>query len=296
MKKIMFLFIIFSIISCNNNDDDIEIHTCPNQEIITNEPNIIKYSTTHEYYGESILKDYEVLNNKVQKQTDFQILDNGNTLIFRNESLYIYDTCDFLIKIDRYSNNHNGNYGFDQTIAEFEYDIKGQLVKIYFLGKLLNISGDDSPTFEYLNNTVSYKEKYNTNGQKWIQLKFNDHDFITDYIEYAEYFGSTIETRYKYIYDSKNRLIKIEMRDDDGKWIIYSQIAYSDLINPIGTIRNRMFGRKNNTLLNFIFNYGENILTSKPYNEVLFMPENINILETLNGVAIKFYNYEFLIE
>ena len=287
------LFLILTFLSCSENNSIDEFQTCPNIEVIANEPIIIEYSETIDWQVKPYKYFNVILSNKIQKTTYLEMDVDINDFIPKNEYLYIYNNCGFLEKIEEY-NIHNNNE-FIRNRKEYEYDNKGRLISLFENGNLINYSGDNLPTFEYMDNTVSYKQKYQTNGQKSIGLTFNNNGFITDYIEYAELFGSTRITRYKYAYDSKNKLINTQKLEENGNWIIGDTFTYSDIINPIGILQNRMFGRQNNTLLN-CFYFGPEFASRNHLDEFLYMTDSTEIIESQNGVAIRFYNYEFLIE
>jgi hypothetical protein len=295
MKKLNLLFLVLAVISCKDNNENDDIQICPIQEIINNEPNIIEYSQIIENPVKSYKFTFGILSNKIQKQIYFEKSNNTTNFVRINEDLYVYNVCNFLEKIERYSVNNN--YEFIENWRKYEYDKKGRLINLYENGNLINQSGGNSPTFEYNDNTVSFKKKYQTNGIKLITLTFSNESLLTDYIEYADYFGNgpTKVTKYKYIYDSEKKLIEIQLLDNNNEWINDDTYKYSKLINPIGILRNRMFGRQNNTLLN-CFYFGPKFGTNNPLTEFLYMPENSEITESYNDVATKFYNYEFTIE
>lgn len=287
------LFLIGFLLSCNENDGVDELQTCPDIDVIVNEPKIIDYSETFDYDAKSYRYFNEVHNNQIHKTTYFELEAGTRDFIPYKEYLYKYNTCGFLEKIEEY--NIGNSKEFIKNQKEYEYDNKGRLVNLFVNGNNINFSVDGLQTFEYLDNTVSYKQKYQANGQKRVVLTFNAGGFIIDYIEYAELFGSTRITRYKYEYDSGNKLINTQKLDENGNWIITDVFTYSSLINPVGILRNRMFGRQNNTLLNCYY-YGPEFATINYLDEFLYMSENTEIYDSHNGVATRFYNFDFSVE
>lgn len=293
MYRMILLFLIGFLLSCNDNDGIEERQTCPDIEVIINEPKIKDYSETFDSYATPFLYYYEIMDNQVQKQTYF-VADAGTlNFIPKKEYLYLYNTCGFLEKIEEYDIGNSKDFIKNQK--EYEYDHKGRLVNLFVNGNNINFSGDGLQTFEYLDNTVSYKQKYQANGQKRVVLTFDKDGFIIDYTEYAELFGSTRFTRYKYEYDTDKKLINAQKLEENGNWIVTDVFNYSALINPIGILRNRMFGRQNNTLLNCYY-YGPEFATNNYLDEFIYMSENTEIFDSHNGVATRFYNYDFSVE
>lgn len=297
MKKIISLILLLIVISCDK--DDHEVEKCPEQEIIFNEPVIIGYSK--KYTDNAFLSHkeaYEVINNKVQKYVDYETTDNYITLTPERESIYVYNSCGLLERIENYF-FINGGSEYLQDARTYEYDDEGRIVKIYYYGLPINNQDDVLPTFKYEGNKVSYIIPKTGIGQMYITLNFDDNDFLTEYIEFFEA-GTTLNVteHIKYIYNSDSDIKESLIKDKNGDWVLHKRYDYSDKINPIGILQNRMFGRKNNMIIN-CFLFGPDFQGFSPWGlwgVTLMVPKQFSILESKNGVATKFNSYEFNIK
>lgn len=220
MKKILTLTsILLIVISCSKDDDllipaeldnpSVMIVCC--QSSITDTLRLVEYA----YNNDNLIKETSIQNGEIQSKTTYEYNSNNQIILEiyltdwkKTEKTYVYNESNQLINIlYKFTDYDIGGQITNESESEAprEYE-NNELVKEWKYWGGFN-------TYEYSNGKVVTKIDYTNTGEKhhFTYYKYSGDLLIEEKKETKEGGLMYLKT---YIYDSQNRLIKIQDGDN----------------------------------------------------------------------------------
>ncbi|NJM80734.1 MAG: hypothetical protein HC854_16010 [Flavobacterium sp.] len=210
----LFLTVVFSVISCNNDDTTIE------EQIVSSNKTIKKYSEKI-YYNNQIDYQFSADFNYSQGKL-ISISDSQNVLEFNYNSNKI-------TQIKKYTNN--------QLVDTNNLSYDGDLLR-----SITNESNDEKTTFSYVNGVLSSQINQYLDNQTWITHLESKYTFQMNNIQQliTKNFSFSSSNKSTFEYDEKNNpmrnmniylkyILQYETCDFISKGNLLKQYSYSDI-------------------------------------------------------------------